>query len=77
VLLYLSPTGPFAIGEAHSDPRGFFQLTPRPGRYWLEVARTWRFAGGGNQIEVVVPESGSLDLDLTVEPSEGQAGAEP
>ncbi len=70
LMLYRSPTGPFPIGETHSDAHGFFQLAPRPGRYWLEVARSWSLARGGNQMEVVVPESGAVDLDLTIQPSE-------
>jgi hypothetical protein len=43
-------------------------MAPRPGRYWLELGLSgaWRFAGGREQMEVVIPQQGAVDLDRTV-----------
>jgi len=39
------------LAEAHSDARGFFQMAPRPGRYWLELGLSgaWRSPAGASR----------------------------
>jgi hypothetical protein len=70
LLLFHTATSPIPVAVSRSSARGFFQMAPPPGAYFLEVARgAWRLAYGRARIPVAVPDDRTVELDIRVAPA--------